>query len=147
MTTVLKCINPLLIIRITCLLSILTTKEERKNVVACRHSHTTPTQRANHSPAGERPQSLSHHGHHGPHQTPPLSLLFFDTQLFLPCSKHCKRILHHFPFDQIFTQSPLFCHHRPHLRKVEKDASQEGRQGREDPSRPARQQLEERHRE
>lgn len=74
-------------------------------------------------------------------------LPFFDTH-FPPSSKHC---LHFF----CFSPTSLFAktlHHlltRPHLRvgQEAEDASQEASQGREDPSRPAGQQPEERHRE
>jgi hypothetical protein len=82
-----------------------------------------------------------------PRQPSHLFLLFFDTHFLPPSSKYC--CLHFFFF--YFSQKTLHhLHNRPLLRvgsQEEKHASQESRQGREGPSRPAGQQPQERHRE
>jgi hypothetical protein len=81
--------------------------------------------------------------HHAPRQPSHLFLLFFNTHFLPPSSKHCLLL---------FFGLPKTLHHFcscPHLRvgQEKEDASQESRQGREGPSRPAGQQPQERHRE
>lgn len=81
-------------------------------------------------------------------QLPCLFLLFFDTHLNPPSSTHCLLFSY---FCPLHFCAKILRHFyiRPHIRvgQEEKDASQEASQGREDPSRPAGQQPEERHRE
>jgi hypothetical protein len=83
-----------------------------------------------------------------PHQPSHLFLLFVDTHFLPPSSTHCLLFSYFSPLF-VFTKILHLLHYSPHLRvgQEEKDASQESRQGREDPSRPPGQQPHERYRE
>jgi hypothetical protein len=103
---------------------------------SCRQFFALPT--TNHKATRRRLQShlAGPSPQNAPHQPSLPFLLFFDTRLFPPSSKHCLHLLFGFFFLHAVCAKTLhLAHARPHLRvgQEEKDASQEGSQGGEDP--------------